>query len=510
LKKLKGNRNRQHYKPALSLTQFSGRDFHRFSELILTVCGIRMPSTKKTLLESRLQKRLRALDMQSLAQYGDYLFSPEGMAHELIHMIDVITTNKTEFFREADHFDILVRDVLSEFALNNRKVGGKKACIVWSAGCSTGEEPYTLAMVLNEFALLREDFQYCILATDISTKALETARLGIYSLEKSELIPRGLRMKYLLRSKDRSRKLVRIIPELRNRVTFRRINFMEDEYALSYPMDIIFVRNVLIYFDRSVQEKILQRLSLCLNPGGYIFVGHSETLHGLNIPFAQVRPSVYKKMTEMNVNTAPIILSKPPAPEPVQTTERVIVLGASAGGTEAIRIFLQSMPHEAPGILIVQHMPEYFTTSFAKRLDTICRISVKEAVNGDAVIRGHALVAPGNRHLVLRKDGIRYYVGVEDGPLVSRHRPSVDMLFRSAAKCAGKNAIGIIMTGMGDDGAGGMKEMKEAGAITIAQDERSCVVFGMPHEAIKRGGVDRVLPLEFIQREVIKFCEDGK
>jgi two-component system chemotaxis response regulator CheB len=187
----------------------------------------------------------------------------------------------------------------------------------------------------------------------------------------------------------------------------------------------------------------------------------------------------------------------------LRTTDRVVAVGASTGGTEALSDFLQAMPLDSPGIVIVQHMPENFTKAFAARLDGICSISVKEAESNDTVIRGRALIAPGNHHLLLKRSGARYYVEIKDGPLVSRHRPSVDVLFRSAARYAGKNAVGVIMTGMGDDGAKGMLEMKQAGAFTIAQDEDSCVVFGMPKKAIELNGVDRVLPLSAIPEAVI-------
>jgi two-component system chemotaxis response regulator CheB len=190
----------------------------------------------------------------------------------------------------------------------------------------------------------------------------------------------------------------------------------------------------------------------------------------------------------------------------LQTTERVVAVGASTGGTEALREFLESLPADAPGIVIVQHMPEKFTAAFARRLDGLCAVSVKEAEDNDTVVRGRVLIAPGNRHTLLKRSGARYHVEVRDGPLVCRHRPSVDVLFRSVARYAGKNAVGVIMTGMGDDGARGMAEMKEAGADTIAQDEATCVVFGMPNEAIKRGGVDRVLPLGRIAHEVLSRC----
>lgn len=186
-----------------------------------------------------------------------------------------------------------------------------------------------------------------------------------------------------------------------------------------------------------------------------------------------------------------------------KTTEIIVAVGASTGGTEALREFLVALPANSPGIVIVQHMPEHFTAAFAKRLDGLCQVSVKEAEDGDPVLRGHVLIAPGGRHLLLERQGARYHVAVKDGPLVSRHRPSVDVLFRSTARAAGPNAIGVIMTGMGDDGARGMLEMKEAGAYNIAQDEDTCVVFGMPKEAIARGGVDTILPLEEIAQHVM-------
>jgi len=187
-----------------------------------------------------------------------------------------------------------------------------------------------------------------------------------------------------------------------------------------------------------------------------------------------------------------------------RTTESVVCVGASTGGTEALRVLLEGLPPDSPGMVIVQHMPEKFTASFARRLDSLCAVEVKEAEDGDTVRRGRVLIAPGNRHTLLERSGARYYVSVKDGPLVSRHRPSVDVLFRSAARSAGSNAVGVIMTGMGDDGARGLAEMKQAGAFTLAQDEASSVVFGMPKEAIALGCVDRVLPLQSLAGEVLR------
>jgi two-component system, chemotaxis family, protein-glutamate methylesterase/glutaminase len=221
---------------------------------------------------------------------------------------------------------------------------------------------------------------------------------------------------------------------------------------------------------------------------------------------ARVRPIKAVSNLVMPKLSADVVLAKTRSRSMVETTEKVIVVGASTGGTEALRSFLQAMPMNAPGIVIVQHMPEHFTAAFAQRLDELCQITVKEAEDNDTVIRGRALIAPGNFHMLLKRSGARYYVEVRAGQLVSRHRPSVDVLFRSAAQYAGKNAVGVIMTGMGDDGAHGMLEMKQAGAFNFAQDEATCVVYGMPKEAVKLGGVDKIMPLERLAYAVVQNC----
>lgn len=189
-----------------------------------------------------------------------------------------------------------------------------------------------------------------------------------------------------------------------------------------------------------------------------------------------------------------------------QTTERIIAIGTSTGGTQALEQVLTRLPRVSPGIAVVQHMPEKFTAAFASRLNTLCEIEVREARHGERLLPGQALIAPGGKHMMLKRSGAYYYMEVIDGPLVNRHRPSVDVLFRSAAKCAGANVLGIIMTGMGDDGARGLKEMRDAGASTIAQDEATCVVFGMPKEAIRMGGAQRVQPLQDLPRSMLEFA----
>jgi two-component system chemotaxis response regulator CheB len=203
-----------------------------------------------------------------------------------------------------------------------------------------------------------------------------------------------------------------------------------------------------------------------------------------------------------------VILQREGSRRSFKTTESIIAIGASTGGTEAIKEVLMRMPLTCPGIVIAQHIPQAFSGPFARRMDSLAAIDVAEAGDGQLVLPGHAYIAPGDRHLMLVRDGARYVCRLSDGPPVNRHRPSVDVLFRSVAANAGQNAVGVILTGMGDDGARGLKEMHEAGSPTIAQDERTSVVWGMPGQAVKLGGVDKILPLESIPPQVLRFAEE--
>ena len=273
----------------------SDEDFRRLSQFINSTCGIKMPPAKKTMLEGRLRKRLHHLGMESFARYCDYLFSPEGTESECIHMVDVVTTNKTDFFREPAHFDCLLEKVLPGLVREDGW-GLRSPLNVWSAGCSTGEEAYSLAMVLSEFGETCPGFRFSIIATDISMRVLEKGKRGVYEQERAEPIPARLVKKYLMRSKDRSRGLVRIVPELRALVDFRRLNLMDDNFGFREPMSIIFCRNVMIYFDRSTQESVLTRFCRHLIPGGYLFTGHSETLQNLDVPLTPAAATVYRRV----------------------------------------------------------------------------------------------------------------------------------------------------------------------------------------------------------------------
>ena len=277
--------------------RLSKRDFERLSRFIHSNIGIKMPWTKITMVESRLRKRLRSLKLGNFSDYCDFLFSDHGMEKEFKFFIDVITTHKTEFFREPDHFEYLAQRVVPEL-IAKRGSGLSKRLNLWSAASSKGNEAYTIAIVMDEFRRRYPglNFDYFILATDISVDVLEDAQRAIYNHEEIEPVPLSLRKKYFLRSKDPKKNLVRIVPELRNKVKFRQLNLMDDDFKLREPMDIIFCRNVIIYFDKKTQDNLILRLCNHLRPGGYIFMGHSEVLHCTGIPLVSAAPAVYRKI----------------------------------------------------------------------------------------------------------------------------------------------------------------------------------------------------------------------
>lgn len=272
----------------------SDSDFRKLRELIHERIGIRMPPAKRVMLESRLQKRLRILGMHSFSDYCAYLFSETGIRNELSYFIDVMTTNKTDFFREPSHFDYLVNFVIPwHWEIHGEGINNTLA--VWSAGCATGEEAYTLGMILQDIKRRMPGFCFSITASDISGDVLEKAKTAVYSEDKAAPIPMEFKKRYILRSKDRQKNLIRIAPEIRTLVKFMAVNLMEKNSHLNGTFDIIFCRNVIIYFDRETQKKVLTNLYNALKNTGYLFLGHSETLCGMDIPFKAVAPTVYKK-----------------------------------------------------------------------------------------------------------------------------------------------------------------------------------------------------------------------
>ncbi len=268
-------------------------EFTKLSKFIYGQYGIKMPIAKKIMLQSRLQKRLRALNMVHFKVYIDYVFSKEG-TDEIVHMMDVVSTNKTDFYRESAHFDFLQNKLLPSYI--NKYSNTRQTIKIWSAGSSSGEEAYTLAMVFRDFLEKYPSIDFSIYATDISTKMLKVGISAIYPEERTEIIPLNIKRKYLLRSKDKSKKMVRIVPELRNRVKFARLNFMDNSYNVNEKFDIVFCRNVLIYFDRETQEQVINKLSRHLKSGGYFFLGHSESITNIEVPLQQVMPTVFTRI----------------------------------------------------------------------------------------------------------------------------------------------------------------------------------------------------------------------
>ncbi len=273
------------------IDSLSARDLDRVCSLVYQHSGINLNAEKRIMLEGRLKRRMTSLKLDSYSEYCKYLFAGDRDPNEITQLIDAVSTNKTDFFREKEHFEVLLAKVLPALAARN---GTVREIVLWSAGCSSGEEPYTLAIVLTEYARLHPAFRFRILATDISTSVLEKAQRAVFTAEVVNPVPPELRRRFFLRSKDRKSNLLRVVPELRQKIEFRHLNLMED-FALPEPADVIFCRNVIIYFDRPTQERLFRKFARQLVNGGYVFVGHSESLHHMDVPLVPVAPAVYRK-----------------------------------------------------------------------------------------------------------------------------------------------------------------------------------------------------------------------
>ncbi|MEY4605198.1 MAG: hypothetical protein RIT43_2490 [Bacteroidota bacterium] len=274
-------------------SELSDRDFDRLSQFIYTNYGIKLPLNKKIMLQSRLKSRLKENGMATFKEYCDLVLSGKGGEAEIINMIDVVSTNKTDFYREAIHFDFLKQHALPEMVLEQ----GLNHIKVWSSACSSGEEPYTLTFVLSEFRESHSQFDFSVLGTDISTRILDKARTAIYPMERVDVVPLAEKKKYLLRSKDQENPMIRIIPELRAKTRYARLNLIDDTYnGIPKDFDLLFCRNVLIYFDRPTQEKVIHKLCAHLRTGGYFFLGHSESISAMDVPLKQIKPTIFQKI----------------------------------------------------------------------------------------------------------------------------------------------------------------------------------------------------------------------
>ena len=271
--------------------QLDDLEYNRLSSFIMSRFGIKLPPNKKTLLQCRLQKRLKSLNHNNFKEYVDYVFSTQGLQEEVSQMIDAVSTNKTDFFREPVHFDFLLESGIKDYIERS----GKNKLSIWSAGCSSGEEPYTISMVMKEFSAYNRLIDFNILATDISDSVLQHAVTGIYAEEKTRIIPFDYKKKYLLKGKNGYSNKVRMSPELRSKIDFRKYNLLTTDYTPLGKFDIIFCRNVLIYFERDIQHRLLNQFCKSLNNGGYLFLGHSESITGYTLPLKHIRPTIFFK-----------------------------------------------------------------------------------------------------------------------------------------------------------------------------------------------------------------------
>lgn len=272
--------------------ELSDVDFKKLSDFIYSNYGIKLPIAKKVMLQSRLNARLRANNIDSYRAYTEFVLSGKGGEAEIINMVDLVSTNKTDFYRESSHFDFMKEVVLPE----HFEQFSERAFRVWSSASSSGEEAYTVAFVINEYLEGKRKFDYQIFGTDISTRILDKARTAIYPMERVDIVPLAQKKKYLLKGKDTSNPQVRIIPEIRSKTSFQRLNLMDENYDVPGVFDVIFCRNVLIYFDRETQEKVISKLCRHLRKGGYFFLGHSESITGYDLPLKQLRPTMFQKI----------------------------------------------------------------------------------------------------------------------------------------------------------------------------------------------------------------------
>ena len=643
-----------------SLGPISDEDFAYFAGAVRELCAIHLTGAKKELVQTRLTPLIQALNLKSYQEYRKHMQSCPRNGAEWQRLINAITTNKTDFFREAAHMTYMFEKFLPEW----NKQNPTRKLRLWCAASSTGEEAYSLAMVLEKFFGGAD--RYEILASDIDTNVIDHAKNAVYPVSRIGEIPQDFRSNVTVGTGD-VKSWFRIKKTIQNRIRFEVKNLISFPFTSFGTFDLIFCRNVFIYFKPETIEEITRYFYDVLQPSGLLCIGHSESIQGLPSCWENVAPSVLRKRSgKAIVSPEPAVVKKPTNVVPTSTTKsnkkrvlivddsltvqkllsavigkdpnlevvgaiadprevdnailtlkpdvmtldmnmphkdgcqvlediipkyrtptvmitalakeegtqvlralelgavdyiqkpsmgelesmqglinekiliaasvkvraqgvlktaplkaqqtkqkassqfsRMIAIGSSTGGTEALKHILTDLPANIPPIVIVQHIPANFSKALAERLNTLCAFEVKEAEDGDLVLAGRAIIAPGGKHIELVRQGSDLKVRVLDTPAVNRHKPSVDVLFDSVAKHVGASAIGVILTGMGNDGAKGLLKMKNLGSETIAQDEESCVVFGMPREAIAIGAAQFVEPLNGIAKLLLKRLEDG-
>lgn len=475
--------------------------FQAYAAIVEREYGIQLPGEKQALLESRLVKMLN--EHQGEGPFHDEVsflqWLQEDRTGRAVRLLgEAITTHHTYFLREKDHFDIFRDHTLPWL---EKTAAPDRDLRVWCAASSTGEEPYTLAMLMADYFALKGEWEKTLLATDVSQDVLDHAARGRYAKEAVAGLPPNWQRLYFRRLENGDGQ---VVESLRRSVLFRPFNLMTAVFPFRKTFHVIFCRNVMIYFDQQRRTDLVRKFYEGLCPGGWLFIGHAETITQDMAPFEFYEPSVYRKPQDappvlgprdksgLPVRTA--VMPQAPVTTPVASPLQLIAIGASTGGTEALSQLLKGLAPPLPPIVIVQHIPPHFSRLFAARLNEEGRLTVKEAEDGDRLEQDHVYIAPGDKHLRVRKLGGMMLLSCVAGPLVNGHCPSVDVMFRSVVPLKDR-ALGVILTGMGNDGAEGLLAMREAGAVTLGQDEATSVVYGMPRAAFLNGAVSRQLPL---------------
>ncbi len=424
--------------------------------------GIVLQDNHSGLIYSHLKQRIAAHRLEDFSSYYERVLSNSERERQLV--INLTTNNKTHFFREKIQLGYIRDTLLPEIELN---ASHEQKVRIWSAACSSGEEPYTLAMVLNDF--FGEGWDISILASDVNTHVLAQASRGIYSADAVSAIPGEIRERYLIPLDERPG-FFQVAPSIRKMVQFRQINLHDSQYSLiKTTFNLILCRNVTLYFDLPLIPPLLLRLHALLKREGHLALGIAESFHLPTKLFSKRRYNIYRPTIE--------------SPTTDQSSP-LIVIGGSTGAVDALKRILQPLPANTAGIVAAIHMPNEYSGSFAERLNQQCTMEVTEASNGDTVSEGKVLICPGHLNILIHKeDDNRYAVTLSKPGKEDRFTPSIDQLFVSAGKAAGFHAIGVLLTGMGSDGAMGLLKMRQKHARTITQNEESCVVYGMPKAA---------------------------
>ncbi len=490
-----------------------GEIFQALAEKISTIIGVQLGEKQNSLVQSRLSKHLRSLGGMSAVQYWDYFH--ENEAEEVQALISLLTTHHTFFFREMEHFHHIAQ-ILPKL-IEKVKADGRKTIDVWSAACSHGHEGYSLAMFLEyHLGALRSDIGYRLLFSDVDSASVEASKQGVYDNKELAKVELNLRANCWTVGRGSAAGFTKIKSRVQANCEYVTKNLLEVRPDRnSRKFDLIFCRNVFIYFTPVQVQKICSGLIAHLHSHGELFVGSSENLVGLDIPLKHIGKSIYvregeslssaEKPKPAHVYSTPTAVPKPAEVQSSNDAPNyncIIAIGASTGGTEALAKVLSQLPPNMPPIVIVQHIPAGFSRDFADRLNKVCSLTVREAEDGEKLSSGLVLVAPGDRHVEIngRSGFHRIVFGGSDKR--SGHCPSIDVLFRSVSELRGIDTVGVIMTGMGADGAQGLLEMKRSGALTFGQNEKTSVVYGMPKVALQLGAVDKEVDLGDIARTI--------